>query len=368
MIDIPKSHLKSLLELCTKEAPFVPSDGKMFKQVDGVAMGSPLGVLFASFFMGRVERDAFSSLQKPAIYARYVDDIFVLARDETEIQNLKHHLQETSGLNFTVEQSSEGRLPFLDVLVNQQPGEFNTEVYCKPTNPGLCLNGRSECPQRYKLSTISAYVRRALTHCNTWSSVHKELERVTQVLVNNGYSNKDVTDSITHHLDRWYNSQESSTNPTGQRIRLYYRAYMSTQYKQDEQALRKIITDCVKTTDPDDQLDLTIYYKNKKTHNLILKNSPKSDIPELQRSHLVYQYTCTTGNCAALPSTYIGMTTTKLSRRLTLHLANGAPKKHSEEVHDVRLTREMIVQGTKILQHNNDHHRLQILEALIIRE
>ena len=367
-IDIPKTHLKSLLELCTKEAPFVSPAGRMYKQVDGVAMGSPLGVLFANFFMGRVERDTFSSLQKPAIYARYVDDIFVLTRDEDEVQHLQQHLQETSGLTFTVEHSSEGRLPFLDVLVNQQPGKFNTEVYCKPTNPGLCLNGRSECPERYKRSTISAYVRRALTHCSSWTSVHKELERVTQVLVNNGYSNKEISNAITRHLDRWYNPQEPSTSPIGQRIKLYYRAYMNTQYRQDEHALRKIITECVKTTDPDDRLDLTIYYQNKKTHNLILKNAPKSDTPEIQRSHLVYQYKCSTGNCAALPSTYIGMTTTKLSRRLTMHLANGAPKRHTEEAHDVRLTREMIVQGTTILQHNNDRHRLQILEALIIRE
>ena len=367
-IDIPKTLLKSLLELCTKEAPFVAPDGRMYKQVDGVAMGSPLGVLFANFFMGRVERDAFSTSQKPTIYARYVDDIFVLAKDVAEVQQLQQHLQEISGLHFTVELSSEGRLPFLDVLVNQLPEVFNTEVYCKPTNPGLCLNGRSECPDRYKRSTISAYVRRALTHCSSWSSVHKELERVTQVLVNNGYSNKEVSNSITRNLDRWYSIQESPAAPVGQRIKLFYRAFMSTQYKQDEQALRKIINNCVQTTNPDDKVDLTIYYKNKKTNNFILKNSPRSDTSELQRSHLVYQYTCTTGNCAALPSTYIGMTTTKLSRRLTLHLSNGAPKKHAAEAHDIRLTREMIVQGTTIVQHHDDRRRLQILEALIIKD
>ena len=143
---------------------------------------------------------------------------------------------------------------------------------------------------------------------------------------------------------------------------------MSTQYKQDEQALRKIINECVKTTNQDDRLDLTIFYKNKKTHNLLMRNSPRIDTPELQRSHLVYEYTCTTGNCATLPSSYIGMTTTKLSRRLTLHLSNGAPKRHAEEVHGTQLTRQMLVQGTTILQPINDPHRLQILEALYIKQ
>ena len=382
-IDIPKAALKSLLEICTKEAPFVSPDGRMFQQVDGVAMGSPLGVLFANFFMGRIERDIFSNLQKPHIYARYVDDIFVLAKDEWEVQHLRQRLQEVSGLNLTVENSSEGRLPFLDVLVNQLPSGFSTGVYCKPTNPGMCLNGSSECPDKYKRSTINAYVRRALTHCSNWSTVHEELDRTTQVLVNNGFSNNEVNKAINRHLDRWYVAHDPDTTPkdttptdttptdtipTGQKVRLFYRAYMSSQYKQDERALRKIIDSCVKTTNKDDRLDLTIYYKNKKTHNLLLRNSPGTNTPELQKSHLVYEYTCNTGICAALPSTYIGMTTTKLSRRLTLHLSNGAPKKHTEEAHGVRLTREMIANGTSILQIENDPHRLQILEALYIKD
>ena len=187
-------------------------------------------------------------------------------------------------------------------------------------------------------------------------------------MINNGYSNKDVTKSIALHLEQYYNPRESQTPQAGQRIKLYYRAYMNTQYRRDEQALRKIITDCVKPIDSESSLALTIYYKNKKTHNLILRNNPNPDVSALQRSHLVYEYTCTTGNCAALPNSYIGMTTTRLSRRLTLHLANGAPKKHTEETHRAKLTREMIVEGTKILYYNNDHRRLQILEALTIKE
>ncbi|XP_076039436.1 uncharacterized protein LOC143024510 [Oratosquilla oratoria] len=129
-IDIPKVSLQALLELCTKESPFVSPDGRMFRQIDGVAMGSPLGVLFANFFMGRIEREVFSIQQKPRIYARYIDDIFVLAKDDDELRHLHHCLQEASGLNLSVENSSDGCLPFLDILVNQQPHGFYTKVFC----------------------------------------------------------------------------------------------------------------------------------------------------------------------------------------------------------------------------------------------
>ncbi|XP_076069962.1 uncharacterized protein LOC143041788 [Oratosquilla oratoria] len=142
-IDIPKVSLQALLELCTKEAPFVSPDGRMFRQIDGVAMGSPLGVLFANFFIGRIERDVFSIQQKPRIYARYIDDIFVLAKDDDELQHLHHCLQEASGLNLSVENSSDGCLPFLDILVNQQPHGFYTKVFC-PSSP-LILDITSAC-------------------------------------------------------------------------------------------------------------------------------------------------------------------------------------------------------------------------------
>ena len=69
---IPKNLLKSLLEISTKEAPFRCPRGNLYKQTDGVAMGSPLGVLFANFFMGMVERETFKNTNKPPIYTRYL--------------------------------------------------------------------------------------------------------------------------------------------------------------------------------------------------------------------------------------------------------------------------------------------------------
>ena len=184
--DIPEQIMKELLECCTKEAPFTCPRGNKYCQIDGVAMGSPLGVLFANFFMGSIEEETFRNHPKPLIYCRYIDDIFVKAEDSDQIENLRQLLMEASGLNFTIEHSDNGSLPFLDVLVKErQDGKFNTTVYVKDTNPGHCLNGISECPPRYKETTIGAYIRRALTHCNEWQSVHKEMERATQILINN---------------------------------------------------------------------------------------------------------------------------------------------------------------------------------------
>merc|ERR1712121_266075 len=123
-------------------------------------MGSPLGVLLANCLMGCVEEEeVFTKIEKPKIYCRYIDDIFSMTTNDKEAERLRIRLQETSSLNFTRDKSINGQLPFLDVLVKMGSDNFNTEVYTKPTNNGQCLNGRSECPQKYKDSTIIAYIR-----------------------------------------------------------------------------------------------------------------------------------------------------------------------------------------------------------------
>ena len=331
-------------------------------------MGSPLGVLFANFFMGTVEELVFTELNKPEIYCRYIDDIFVKTKDEEELLQLKTKLIEKSGLNFTCEYSRNGALPFLDVLLQLSSAGLSSSVYVKATNPGLCLNGKSECPQRYKESTIGAFVRRAITHCSSWTSTSKELERVTQVLVNNGYSNKEVNTSIRKVLNRWYeNSAPDTPDPSHQEvIRLFYKAHMSTAYKLDERIMKDIIKRNLHPVD-DKELLFIIYYNTKKTSNFLLKNNTTPKPTAFQRSHVIYQFCCPEEDCTP-PSNYIGMTSTKLTRRLTCHLQQGAPKTHMNAYHNDTLTRRMLEEKTIIIDSHPDLRRLRILEALYIKE
>ncbi|KAG0720927.1 hypothetical protein GWK47_047455 [Chionoecetes opilio] len=125
-------------------------------------------------------------------------------------------------------------MPFLDVLVTQKEESFITNVYVKPTNTGHCLNGESECPQRYKDSTIGAYIRRALTHCSTWQLMHKEIERSTQVLINNGFSERDINRQTKKIMENWYNPNATKKS---QDITIFYRAFFSTAHQEEERII-----------------------------------------------------------------------------------------------------------------------------------
>ena len=77
---IQEKILRQLLKLCTTQAPFITPNGQLYCQIEGVAMGSPLGPCFANYYMANLENNILDNLdKKPNIYARYVDYIFIQA-------------------------------------------------------------------------------------------------------------------------------------------------------------------------------------------------------------------------------------------------------------------------------------------------
>ena len=77
---LSKIEFKELLSLATKESYFI-FNGKLYKYVAGVAMGSLLGSALANAFLVHFEKNwlqNYPSDFKPHYYRRYVDDIFVL--------------------------------------------------------------------------------------------------------------------------------------------------------------------------------------------------------------------------------------------------------------------------------------------------
>ena len=74
-------------------------------------------------------------------YFRYVDDCFLLGKDEEEIGELFMVLNKThSSITFTSEIVNNDELTFLDVLVDGHKNQFLTSVYRNKTFTGNYLN------------------------------------------------------------------------------------------------------------------------------------------------------------------------------------------------------------------------------------
>ncbi|XP_068243702.1 uncharacterized protein [Palaemon carinicauda] len=80
-LKIPEKALCTLLEICTRKAHFTTRRCHMY-----IAMGSPLGVLFANFYIGVVEERVFSWMRHPDMYISYINDTFVMAPSTQDIK------------------------------------------------------------------------------------------------------------------------------------------------------------------------------------------------------------------------------------------------------------------------------------------
>ena len=80
---IPKDVFVEMMKSATSSVGF-SFNNTMYKQTDGVAMGSPLGPVLANIFVGYYEEKLFSQTQKPPIYFKYADNTFVIFNHEAE--------------------------------------------------------------------------------------------------------------------------------------------------------------------------------------------------------------------------------------------------------------------------------------------
>ena len=173
-----KSEMKKLLELACKNTLFM-FDGIYYTQIDGMAMGSPLGPHYANIFMNFHEKNWLDECPlefKPKYYRRYVDDIFVLFEREEHLIKFKEYLNSKHrNINFTSELEKDGKLPFLDILVNRNDGKVTTNVYRKPTFTGVYTHYHSFLPSVYKFGLLSTILYRYFSICSSFKLFHMEV-------------------------------------------------------------------------------------------------------------------------------------------------------------------------------------------------
>ena len=190
-IDLPfnRDQMKKLLEMSVCNAPFRFQD-RNFRQIDGVAMGSPLAPILADLWMQKMERklNRFST-NKPNIWLRYVDDVFcIFDIPETKITEFHSKINKWhNNLKFTREYESNNSLPFLDVLVTRENNQLTTSLYRKPTHTGLYLLWESCQNRQYKLGLIKTLVIRIHRICSKQETIIKQIDLLKETLQNNGY-------------------------------------------------------------------------------------------------------------------------------------------------------------------------------------
>ena len=160
-LNICEGDLIELLTIATKDQRF-QFNGDLYEQIDGVAMGSPLGPLMANTSMCSIEEKLAHENKLPNFYRRYVDDTFALVPDLTAATDFLSVLNDAQlAIQFTMETAVNNSLPVVGMVITKTDNHLNTSVYRKKTNKGLLLHYKSHVDNRYKRSLIRTMLDRA---------------------------------------------------------------------------------------------------------------------------------------------------------------------------------------------------------------
>ena len=336
--DLTREDLKQLLELCTKEMHFT-YDNKLYRQVNGVSMGSCLGPIFANIFMVELERDVVPRLNTiMPLWKRYVDDTFTFVK-KNEIAKVKSLLNTFHpDIKFTHEIQNDNKISFLDVLLTRTgSGTINTSVYRKPTNNNIYIHWDSYSPKQWKIGTLSGIIRRAYEICSTKEALVSELNFILKIFTEiNGYPYKLVQNMLvkfenTFKTDGLVTSKEealSENNNTTDQNNNTPMCILNVPYRGKKgESMMKSFT---KTLDK--SLPKEINYRIVNTGTKLSRHfSLKDKVDEKHLSNYVYSYECS--KKVKCKDNYVGETGRRKIKRIREHAGNdknSAIYKHSK--------------------------------------
>ncbi|XP_072039787.1 uncharacterized protein [Amphiura filiformis] len=273
--------------------------GKIYRQLFGAAMGSPVSPITANLYMEFLEEQAIATA--PIEYS----------------------------IKFTYEKEEQGRIPFLDTLiVRKEDGSVKLLVYRKATHTDQYLNFSSHHPIYHKLGVVRTLLDRMDKIVTEPEDRQKEKDNIKKALKMCGYPEWTVESVKKKIRDKPAKSSKTKTkDPSQQTKGLVVIPYVEGVAERANRVFRK-------------HNIATAMKPNTSLRKLLVH--PKDKIDSLDKTDCIYEIPCQ--NC---DSTYVGETGRKLNTRLKEHQKETEKLERSKKNFTRQTRKESVTEQSK---------------------
>ena len=352
---LPWEHFEYLLRNCLQESIFT-FNNKLFKQIDGVSMGSRLGPIIANIFMDYFECQHINELTKLGVklWLRYVDDTFVVINNKNQADKILDYLNKCHPtIKFTIEKETNNEINFLDVKIKRElDGTITTSTYRKPTFTGVMLNWNSLTSIKYKKGLIGCLLDRSYKICSNNQQRIIEMEELRDLLLKNNYPQQIIQNEFDKFEKYKMINVDKVQNPK-EKIK-----YLSIPFINDKsEIIGRKIQEAVK--EHFTNINLRVAFKSPATLGSHFPFKDKVTDPS-KLSMVVYHLKCK--NCNA---DYIGQTKRICDVRMKDHQTD--KNSHVFEHHNIP-GHEIDFENVEILDRADTVRKLEYKEMLYIRK
>ena len=204
-------------------------------------------------------------------------------------------------------------------------------------------------------------INRAIKTSSTEQIRKTEINRIKQVMANNGYPQAFTERIIQRKLAQTQSNAPSQEekDPTN----FYVQLFNLSQFENDRKKLQSILSIHVKSIDQQSRVKVIPYYKPKK---LSSQFSTRVRAESIKRANVVYSFNCNEDSCN---ESYVGYTTQKLENRIKQHrYKSSSICKHFMYEHDkLPSSLSNFVQCFDVLFASENVRNLKIVEAIKIK-
>ena len=198
----PDSVIK-LFKTCVQTTYFI-FNGRLYKQVDGLAIGASTSGFAAELFMQRFESRALNTFANPpSTWKRYVDDTFAKLKICDVDSFLSHLNNQHPGIKFTTEMPENDSIAFLDTRVQvEEDRTVSFGIYRKPTHTDQYLHFESHHHVKQKIGIIKTFRNRINTIITKEQDKRTEETHVKEALRNCGHPEWSLKEQKTKKIAR----------------------------------------------------------------------------------------------------------------------------------------------------------------------